>query len=68
LDITRRAASERLSVKRLLDELEELDEFEAKAGRTSDRSEPPRTRAQEAWDARLRRMQERLSTAGPRVH
>jgi len=69
LDITRRLGSERLSVKRLLEELEELDEFEANAGKTDDGSEPPRLRAEEAWDARLRRMQERFSTAAPsRVH
>jgi LPS O-antigen subunit length determinant protein (WzzB/FepE family) len=68
LDNPRRAGSERLSVKRLLEELEELDEFEAKAGKIEDESEPLRSRAEEAWDARLRRMQEPSSTIAPRVH
>jgi hypothetical protein len=58
LEITR-TASERLSVKRLLEALAVLDESEAKTGRVDGwgRSRPG---VEEASDARLRRMNERV--------
>jgi hypothetical protein len=58
LAITRKTVSGRLSIKRLL---KELDELEAKTGKTDHELDPPRTRADEVWDARLRRMQERTA-------
>ena len=60
MEITRTTGSERLSVKRLLEQLAQLDESEAGAGSIATGSAAARSGAEEAWQARLRRMKERV--------